>query len=66
MEIHLHEHKSNYKFIRFTQKCFLDTTMRFYSHVQNFKSSYKNLELITATRLPTVIHHTPTKFYSVI
>jgi len=36
MEIHLHEHESNYAFIRFTQKCFLDPTMRFYSQVQNF------------------------------
>jgi len=26
------------------------------------KSTYKNLELTTATRLPTVIHHTPSKF----
>jgi len=30
------------------------------------KSTYKSLELTTATRLPTVIHHTPTKFYNVI
>jgi len=29
-------------------------------------STYKSLELTTATRLPTVIHHTPTKFYNVI
>jgi len=27
-------------------------------------STYKSLELTTDTRLPTVIHHTPTKFYS--
>jgi len=27
-EIYFDEHKSNYTFIRFTQKCFLDTTMR--------------------------------------
>ena len=30
------------------------------------KSFYKSLELTTATRLPTVIHHAPTKFYNVI
>jgi len=30
------------------------------------KSTYKSLELTTATRLPTVIHHTPTKFYNII
>jgi len=30
------------------------------------KSTYKSLELTTATRLPTVIHHTPTKLYNVI
>jgi len=30
------------------------------------KSTYKSLELSTVTRLPTVIHHTPTKFYNVI
>jgi len=29
------------------------------------KSTNKSLELTTATRLPTVIHHTP-KFYNVI
>jgi len=29
-------------------------------------SIYKSLELTTATRLPTVIHHIPTKFYNVI
>ena len=27
------------------------------------KSFYKSLELTTATRLPTVIHHAPTMFY---
>ena len=30
------------------------------------KSTYKSFELTTATRLPTVIHHTPSKFYNVI
>jgi len=30
------------------------------------KSFYKSLELTTATRLPTVIHYAPTKFYNVI
>jgi len=29
-------------------------------------STYKSLELTTATRLPTVINHIPTKFYNVI
>jgi len=29
-------------------------------------STYKSLELTTATCLPTVIHHTTTKFYNVI
>ena len=28
------------------------------------KSTYKSLELTTAARFPTVIHHTPTKFYN--
>jgi len=30
------------------------------------RSTYTSSELTTATRLPTVIHHTPTKFYNVI
>jgi len=30
------------------------------------KSTYKSLELTTATRLPIAIHHIPTKFYNVI
>jgi len=30
------------------------------------KSTYKSLELTTATRLPTVIQNTPTKLYNVI
>ena len=30
------------------------------------KSFYKSLEFTTATHLPTVIHHAPTKFYNVI
>jgi len=30
------------------------------------KSTYKSLELTTTTRLPTFIHHTPTKFYNAI
>jgi len=34
-DIHFDEHKSNYTFIRFTQKYFLDPTMRFFSQVQN-------------------------------
>jgi len=33
MEIHFDEHKSNLTFIRFTEKCFLDPTMRFHSQV---------------------------------
>jgi len=36
-EIHCDEHKSNYTFITFTQKCFLDPTKRFYSQVQNLQ-----------------------------
>jgi len=31
-----------------------------------FKSTYKSLKLTTPTRLPTVVHHIPTKFYNVI
>jgi len=30
------------------------------------KSTCKSLELTTATCVPTVIHHTPTKFYNII
>jgi len=30
------------------------------------KSTYKRLELTTATHLPTVIQHIPSKFYKVI
>jgi len=30
------------------------------------KCTYKSLQLTTATRLLTVIRHTPTNFYSVI
>jgi len=30
------------------------------------KITYKSLELTTATRLPIVIHHTPTMFYNLI
>jgi len=37
-EIYCDEHKSNYAFIRFTQKCFLDPTMRFYSWAQNLQN----------------------------
>jgi len=33
---------------------------------KKLKSTYKSLELITATRLPTVIYHIPTKFYNII
>jgi len=29
-------------------------------------STYKSLELTTATRLSTVIHHIPTKFYTIM
>jgi len=36
-EIHFDEHKSNYTFIRFTQKYFLDPTKRFYAQVQNLQ-----------------------------
>jgi len=36
MEIYFDEHKSNYTFIRFTQKCFLDPTKRIYSQVKSF------------------------------
>ena len=32
-EIYFDERKSNYTFIRYTQECVLDPTMRFYSHV---------------------------------
>jgi len=31
-----------------------------------FKGFYKSLELTTATYLPAVIRHAPTKFYNVI
>ena len=40
-EIHSDEHKSNYTFIRFTQKCFLDATKLFYSQVQNLRALTK-------------------------
>jgi len=30
------------------------------------KCTYKSLELTTAIRLPTVIHHIPSKFYNVV
>jgi len=65
MDIQFNEHKSNYTFIRFTQKCFLDPTKRFYSQVKKIKSTYESLELTTTARLPTVIHHTR-KLYDVI
>jgi len=47
---------------------FLDPTIRFCSQVHNLRAlcTYKSLELTTATRLPTVINHTPTKFYNII
>jgi len=38
MEIHFDEHKSNYTFFRFSQKCFLDPTMRFYSDIKNLRA----------------------------
>jgi len=41
MEIRFDEHKSNNTFVRFTQKCFLDPTMRFYSEVQNLRALTK-------------------------
>jgi len=66
-EIYFDERKSNYTFIRYTQKCFLDPTMRFHSQVPTkLKSTYKSLELTTATRLPTVVHHIPAKLHNVI
>jgi len=40
-EIYFQEHKPNYTFIRFTQKRFLDPTMRFYSQVQNLRALAK-------------------------
>ena len=40
-EIHFDKHKSIYTFIRFTQKCFLDPTVRFYSQVQNSRTLTK-------------------------
>ena len=40
-EIYFDEHKFNYTFIRFTHKCFLDPTMRFYSQVQNLRALTK-------------------------
>jgi len=40
-QIYYDERKSNYKFIRFTQKCFLDPTMRFYSQVHNLRALTK-------------------------
>jgi len=65
-EIHFDEHKSNYTFSRFTQKWFLDPTIRFYSQVKKIKSTHKRLDLTTATCLTAVIHHTPSKLYDVI
>ena len=44
---------------------FLNPTKRFYSQVKKIKSTYEGLELTTAARLPTVIHHT-SKLYDVI
>jgi len=41
MEIHFDEHKSNYTFIRFTQKFFLDPTMRYYSQLENLRALTK-------------------------
>jgi len=41
MEIHFDEHKSNYTFIGFTRKCFLNPTMRFYSRVQSLRALTK-------------------------
>jgi len=46
MDIQFNEHKSNYTFIRFTQKCFLDPTKRFYSQVKKIKSTYESLWLL--------------------
>jgi len=56
-EIHFDEHKSNYTFIRFTQKCFLRPNKAHVLAGKKLKSTYKSLELTTGTRLPTVIHH---------
>ena len=58
MEIYFDEHKSNYTFIRFTQKWFLRPNKALLLAGKKLKSTYKSLELTTATRLPTVIHHT--------
>jgi len=41
MESHFDEHKSNYTFISFAQKCFSDPTMRFCSQVQNLRALTK-------------------------
>ena len=41
MEIRFDQHRSNYTFIRFTQKCFLDPRMRFYSQAQNLRALAK-------------------------
>jgi len=40
-DIHFDEHKSNYTFIRFTQRCCLDPTVRFFSQAQNLRALTK-------------------------
>ena len=56
MEIYFDEHKSNYAFIIFTQKYFLDPTKRFYSQVQN-------LQKLRAHHSHTFAHSHPTYSY---
>jgi len=41
-EIHFDEHKFNYTFIRFTQTCLIDPTMRFYSYLQHLTALTKS------------------------
>ena len=59
MEIQFDEHKSNYTFIRFKQKCFLDPTMRFYSQVQNLRA----LQKLRAHHTHTFAHSHPPYSY---
>jgi len=58
MKIHFDEHKSNHTFIRFIQMVFRPNNAILLAGTK-LKSIYKSLELTTASRLPTVIHHTP-------
>jgi len=54
-EIHFNAHKSNYTFIRFTQKCFLDPTMHF---PRRYKTS-EHLQKFGAHQSHTFAHSHP-------